>query len=176
VVLRELSRLPSGGCSLARWSGAGDRCRWCDGHFGLAGPLPGAANHVGREDPGGWCSVGCADAHHRNHWWDLARLTALARDDARCIECGRGPASVSEGKFLLRALISMSAVEAARLWSSGAWQRFALDCQVEVHHVVPRAGAGYGSGCHHHVDGLVTLCHRHHAEITAASGRVAAAG
>lgn len=166
---REKVRLSGDGCSLSRWSRAPDRCRWCDGRFGASGPIDsiGGSSVYGREDPGGWCSLACADAYHRNHWWDLARLSALARDDERCVECGRGPASISEGKYLLRALIHMSEVEAAALWSSPAWQRFRLDCSVEVHHLVARHGAGYGSGCHHHVDGLITLCHRHHVETTA---------
>ena len=165
-----------GGCTLARWSGLADRCRWCDALFGSDGPLPVGASAFGRDDPGGWCSVACADEHHRNHWWDLARLSALARDDARCVECGRGPASVSEGKLFLRALIPMGPVDAARLWASRPWQRFSLDCRVEVHHLTPRLGAGYGSGCHHHLEGLVTLCHAHHASVTAAAGRDARAG
>lgn len=47
------------------------------------------------------------------------------------------------------------------------------DC--EVNHLEPRAGRGYGPGCHHHVlpdltgrGGLEVLCHAHHAEVTAA--------
>ncbi len=112
--------------------------------------------------------MACEDSYQRNHRWDLARASALARDDERCVECGMGPASLTEGRFLLRALVPMTPTEAARLWQSPAWQRFRLDCRVEVHHVVPRQGAGYGAGCHNHLDGLVTLCHRHHAAITAA--------
>jgi hypothetical protein len=55
----------------------------------------------------------CADEYLRNHRWELARMSALARDDARCVECGLGPASVSEGKFLLRAFCPMTTAEAA---------------------------------------------------------------
>lgn len=33
---------------------------------------------------------------------------------------------------------------------------------LEVNHIDPRNGAGYGPGCHHHLDNLETLCHAHH--------------
>lgn len=54
------------------------------------------------------------------------------------------------------------------------------DC--EVNHINPRNGAGYGPGCHHHlnpdhhgVGGLEVLCHAHHAEVTAAQAKERAA-
>lgn len=37
---------------------------------------------------------------------------------------------------------------------------------LEVNHIVPRRGAGYGNGCHHHLDGLETLCHECHGTET----------
>lgn len=40
--------------------------------------------------------------------------------------------------------------------------------RLEVNHIVPRRGAGYGNGCHHHIENLETLCHAHHLEVTAA--------
>ena len=40
--------------------------------------------------------------------------------------------------------------------------------RVEVNHIVPRVGQGYLVGCWNHVDGLETLCHTHHAEVTKA--------
>jgi hypothetical protein len=33
---------------------------------------------------------------------------------------------------------------------------------LDVHHVVPRNGEGYGVGCHHHQSGLQVLCKAHH--------------
>lgn len=42
---------------------------------------------------------------------------------------------------------------------------------LEVHHVEPRLGAGYGAGCHHHLVNLETLCRRHHLEVTLAQRR-----
>jgi hypothetical protein len=54
------------------------------------------------------------------------------------------------------------------------------DC--EVNHINPRNGAGYGPGCHHHLNpdrhgigGLEVLCHAHHAEVTAAQASARAA-
>ncbi len=38
--------------------------------------------------------------------------------------------------------------------------------RLEVNHIEPRNGAGYGNGCWHHQSGLETLCHRHHVEET----------
>lgn len=44
----------------------------------------------------------------------------------------------------------------------------------EVHHLVPvRERGGYGAGCQHHQDNLVTLCHAHHVEADAARRRAA---
>jgi 5-methylcytosine-specific restriction endonuclease McrA len=47
---------------------------------------------------------------------------------------------------------------------------------LEVHHVDPRLGQGYGAGCHHHVDMLLTLCHRCHVAETNAQRRQRALG
>jgi 5-methylcytosine-specific restriction endonuclease McrA len=33
---------------------------------------------------------------------------------------------------------------------------------LEVNHIVPRKGMGYSNGCHHHLNGLETLCRPHH--------------
>jgi hypothetical protein len=75
-------------------------------------------------------------------------------------------------KLLLRALLPIGPMEAAHLWRSSDWQALRQACGLEVHHVVPRRGDGYGAGCHHHLDGLETLCHRCHAAITATQQRV----
>ncbi len=42
---------------------------------------------------------------------------------------------------------------------------------VEVNHIDPRNGAGYGNGCHNHQDGLETLCHSCHVVTTTQQGR-----
>lgn len=39
---------------------------------------------------------------------------------------------------------------------------------LEVNHIEPRRGRGYGLSCAHHQDNLEVLCHQHHLERTAA--------
>lgn len=151
----------AGLCSLSQWSGPPERCRWCD-----APAAPGFA----------WCGSRCEDAYRENHWWDMARAAALARDGNRCTTCGIGPDDVQVARWFLRAFIPMGAVEAAGLWHSPTWAALVLACSVEVNHIDPRRGGGYGSGCHHHLDGLETLCHRHHVTVTVAQRQAARAG
>lgn len=38
--------------------------------------------------------------------------------------------------------------------------------RLEVNHVVPRVGKGYGFGCAHHQDNLEVLCHACHVKVT----------
>lgn len=37
---------------------------------------------------------------------------------------------------------------------------------IEVNHIVPLRGRGYGPSCFHHQTNLETLCHAHHVEVT----------
>ncbi|MCU1454052.1 MAG: 67, gp67 [Acidimicrobiales bacterium] len=84
------------------------------------------------------------------------------------MRCGLGPQVRTLARLLLRALIPMGPVEAARLWQGPAWRSFVQACELEVNHVEPRLGRGYQAGCHHHLDGLETLCHRCHVQVTSA--------
>ena len=142
----------AGTCPLSSWRGDPGRCRWCD-----EASRPGSA----------WCGSMCEDTYRANHWWDLARHATLAGDGRRCRRCGNGPDVVTTAKLLLRALIPMGPVDAARLWESDQWWELVLACSVEVNHREPRHGRGYHSGCHHHLNGLETLCHRCHVAVTA---------
>jgi hypothetical protein len=38
--------------------------------------------------------------------------------------------------------------------------------RLEVNHIDPRKGRGYGFGCHNHLANLETLCHQHHLHVT----------
>lgn len=38
---------------------------------------------------------------------------------------------------------------------------------LEVNHIEPRVGRGYGWGCWNHLSNLETLCHEHHLAVTA---------
>jgi len=154
----------AGACSLSRWAGHEARCRWCD-----AGVAHRRSAPAGAVDPSArrWCSHRCLDEFRRNHWWDQAREAALVRDGGCCVRCGRGPEVATVAKLFIRATVPMGVVDAARLWRTQEWQRLHQACQLEVNHIVPRRGGGYHAGCHHHLDGLETLCHRCHATVTA---------
>lgn len=148
-------------CPVSRWRGAAERCRWCD-----RPAAPGFA----------WCGNRCEDEYRANHWWDHARRAALARDANRCVSCGIGPDTLVLVRSVARVVLHLGPVGAARLWATDEWRAVELACLVEVNHVEPRVGAGYGSGCHHHLDGLETLCHGCHAAVTTAQRRLRATG
>ena len=103
--------------------------------------------------------MACEDAYETQHDWTRARHDRLIHDTDCCVECGTGPGSPALGRLLLRALIPMGPVDAARLWHSEQWLAYELSCSVDVVHRVPTP-ARYRSGCHNHQDGLITLCRR----------------
>lgn len=140
------------GCPSSRWTGRAAGCRWCDATIGL-GEI--------------WCGHRCEDRFLRDHCWDHAREAALVRDGGRCVRCQLGPETLTLAKLLLRAWVPMGVVEAAGLWRTAEWRLLVQASQLEVNHVVPRRGGGYAAGCHHHLAGLETLCHRCHAGVTA---------
>lgn len=45
--------------------------------------------------------------------------------------------------------------------------RSKADAPIEVNHIVPVAGTGYGVSCKQHLSGLETLCHDCHVAVTA---------
>lgn len=45
---------------------------------------------------------------------------------------------------------------------------------LEVNHIIPRNGLGYGNGCHHHQDNLETLCRQCHTTVTISQRRARA--
>ncbi|HVF75505.1 MAG TPA: HNH endonuclease [Acidimicrobiales bacterium] len=106
------------------------------------------------DNPGhcGWCGVvlkgrrtrWCSDEHRtafaNNHEWTAARKAAVERDGHACTRCDAHD----------------------RLGPDGMW----IGVQLQVNHIEPRCGRGYGNGCHHHLDNLETLCHPCHVETT----------
>lgn len=106
-----------------------------------------------------WCSADHGRAWADNHMWTMARGVALKRDGS-CIVCGISPYA---GRVLTAAVERPWLVE-PRTTDVRDWRATAL----EVNHIVPRRGAGYGNGCHHHQDNLETLCHDHHLVVTRA--------
>lgn len=86
-----------------------------------------------------WCSTPCSWGWAENHVWGNARGAARKRDGDACVIC-----QVRHGYNMTD-----------RSWTT-----------LEVNHILPRKGGGYENGCHHHLDGLETLCHEHHLDVT----------
>lgn len=79
-----------------------------------------------------WCSAECRDRMVTNHYWSFARASALKRDAYRCVRCGARKLARIKGRIIRRRL--------------------------DVHHMTPVRGKRAECGCHHHLDGLETLC------------------
>lgn len=146
-------------CELSRWEGHAGRCRWCNGEL------------TGRQQR--WCGQACVTGYGENHWWGDARKAAVRRDK-RCLRCGTSRARVEVWwQEAFGGLIRYSD------WTYGGrfydlrdlHERELLDASLEVNHIVPRNGAGYQTGCWHHLDGLETLCHKCHVAETTAQRR-----
>lgn len=128
------------GCELLLFDSVAGRCRAC------GEPLPRTRRS--------WCSLECQLVYERNHYWDAARDAAVTRDK-RCVKCGwvaDQDYATSYGQYFM--------------WSRKVLQGRGADNWLEVNHIVPRYGAGYGTGCWNHLSNLETLCHRDHVKVT----------
>jgi 5-methylcytosine-specific restriction endonuclease McrA len=102
-----------------------------------------------------WCSKECEQIYHRNHYWSFARKAAVKRDGGRCVKCGWTQESwdqLRNGQLIL--------------WSRTILLRRGPDNWLEVNHIIPRMGAGYGTGCWNHQSNLQVLCHPCHVKVT----------
>lgn len=112
-----------------------------------------------------WCSDECVNALGRNHGWNAARAAAIRRDGSRCVRCGADE-WFAEGRawyaFLLWVTRRGEPNRAYRFLREELRQR-----RLEVNHKTPILGRHGEFGCHHHLDGLETLCHRCHVAETA---------
>lgn len=95
--------------------------------------------------------------YERNHYWNAARRAAVIRDVFSCVKCGW-----AEGEFYEHYLRTGQMV----LWSRAQLTKRRPDNWLEVNHIVPRQGAGYGTGCWNHLANLETLCHKDHVKVT----------
>lgn len=87
-----------------------------------------------------WCSDACMYEWRQQHDWGAARNAAVKRDGHKCVKCG---AAEYHG-----------------------WREPEKTVRLEVNHIVPREGRGYGFGCHNHLDNLETLCVPCHRAVT----------
>lgn len=121
---------------------------------------PGVCNRCGTRLTGRrtqWCSSACESVLRENHDWNLARRAARKRDGNKCVRCGHtGIPRVFVGHVDAPPEIRTPA------WSS----RNSREWGLEVNHMTPREGRGYGWGCAHHLDGLETLCKPCHRDET----------
>jgi len=112
-----------------------------------------------------------AKTEHDINW---ARKAARKRDGDRCVECGgegRGqrrpwPEDVKWKNYNRH-------LAAKHLRLDVPWGEWVLvnECPqyqpwLEVNHIEPRNGQGYGWGCHNHLSNLETLCHDCHVLVT----------
>ena len=142
---------------------------------------PGVCNRCGKTLTGRqtqWCSDECSRSLSAEHDWTVARRAAKQRDRHRCVRCGQSPKvrrrvdridlSWRSSQFRLKNLgIEIVGIEipiaigdtreAARYVDVYEWTE-----RLEVNHIEPRVGRGYGFGCHNHLSNLETLCHPCH--------------
>lgn len=142
-------------CTLTRWSHRAGRCNWCDRML------------VGRQRR--WCSELCSRNFNRDHDWNHAREAAKRRDGFRCVRCSSGPHEVEDAFAQALKFLGVDPLGSIDMYRQTSWyKRLVLDRSLEVNHIVPRWGRGYGFGCHNHTANLSTLCHRCHVETTKA--------
>lgn len=136
-----------------------------------------------------WCSQACCDTWFDQHDWKRARAAAVERDGWRCVKCGAGPGPPPERPDIPRRvyfarddsdwtddqLVDYEVWRVlTRMWNDAMRAFEAEHRQLEVNHIEPRRGGGYGQGCHHHLSNLETLCATPcHAGVTAEQRRAA---
>lgn len=147
-------------CSLrtAPWPTPAGVCCWC------ATPLPPRRRR--------WCSDDCERSFTVNHQWGSTRYAAVKRDGSACVRCGEDGSTLEAWWCLLLACAKRAGrppgwtdpdyQEAYRLL-----QRARAAVRLEVNHREPILGRHAEFGCHHHLDGVETLCHRCHVAETA---------
>lgn len=142
-------------CTLSRWDGHPETCRWCGEMLPTGRPR--------------FCSRSCRDRCAENHQWAPARFAACLRDGWTCQMCWRGPALDALMRWLLPTIGPLDwrrlAVEDPAL--AAEWWEW-TSISPEVDHVFPVFGLR-GTGCQNHLEGpgLRVLCHDCHVAETA---------
>ncbi|HEX9995161.1 MAG TPA: hypothetical protein VGB14_19715 [Acidimicrobiales bacterium] len=134
---------------------APEGCDWC------GAKLTGRARR--------WCSTACSTAYWENHGWNEAREAAKRRDGNRCVRCGHDPHEERQRREEFAHLLCLVCGPVST-WAPSAQEAYWMFLRVpslEVNHINPVLGRHAVVGCHHHLDGLETLCHRCHVEETA---------
>jgi len=115
-----------------------------------------------------WCSQECSDEFTRQHNWTWARAAAIRRDGGACVRCGHdGHVPAERFWHLLLVLRGGEIDHPARYRAFRLISRERPRWQLEVNHRTPVLGRHGTFGCHHHLDGLETLCHPCHLRETA---------
>ncbi|OHU57105.1 hypothetical protein BKG82_13020 [Mycobacteroides chelonae] len=135
---------------------------------------PGVCNRCGKALTGRqtqWCREECFAELAWEHSWDWARKAARDRDGNRCVRCGSDGSEQRPKRWA-----KVESINAARRlgldWPatlgcpSGLFIVKPRNPWLEVNHIEPRMGRGYGFGCHNHLTNLETLCHRCHVAET----------
>lgn len=133
----------------------------------------------GRIAPGRrWCSPECSDTYWGSHQWGVARQMALKRDEYRCVKCGSDGGTIYKCSMWTcqKPWPCEKAGQEETIRGYGrplkrTHQRVVMVGKLEVNHIEPRKGGGYNNGCHHHLEGLETLCHPCHVKVTTAQLR-----
>lgn len=140
--------------------------------------IPGLCNHCGTKLTGRrtqWCSDECSDAVTREHNWTWARNAARKRDGHRCVRCRQTPRvrrrvdRISTSRWDIWRLRRLG-IEVVDPTPGQLIDVYKWIVHLEVNHIVPREGRGYGWGCHHHLSNLETLCHPCHVAETTRQG------
>lgn len=96
----------------------------------------------------------CAQEFWRNHGWSWARDEAIRRSSGYPFFIDADPNLHYGSRF-----------------AEGSCDECGSRSSLEVNHVEPRNGGGYGDGCHHHQTNLQVLCHDCHVKETTRQGR-----
>lgn len=138
----------------APWPTPAGCCAWCGNQ------LPKRARR--------WCSRQCTDEFTRQHNWQWAREAALERDGGLCVTCRHdGTVPGEDVVHLFLVILSPRLTYADRQRSISYVRSHAPLWRLEVNHQEPVRGRHGTFGCHHHLDGLETLCHPCHLKVTA---------